>query len=83
MLRRFSDFLGLHAKLADKHLPRGVIVPPAPEKSVIGIYLEMIYLRLETAVTCTCIYRGNILPLYDKAIILSNAMEDMVLFACQ
>ena len=36
VLRRFSDFLGLHAKLAEKHVPRGVIVPPAPEKSVIG-----------------------------------------------
>ncbi|BFY97232.1 hypothetical protein BsWGS_00271 [Bradybaena similaris] len=37
VLRRFSDFLGLHAKLADKHVPLGVIVPPAPEKSVIGM----------------------------------------------
>lgn len=36
MLRRFSDFLGLHSKLAEKHVSKGVIVPPAPEKSVIG-----------------------------------------------
>lgn len=36
VLRRFSDFLGLHAKLAEKHVPFGIIVPPAPEKSVIG-----------------------------------------------
>jgi len=35
--RRFSDFLGLHAKLAEKHVPLGVIVPPAPEKSVVGM----------------------------------------------
>ncbi|KAG1649977.1 Sorting nexin-2 [Nymphon striatum] len=34
-LRRFSDFLGLHEKLAEKHLHVGRIVPPAPEKSVI------------------------------------------------
>ncbi|PVD19917.1 hypothetical protein C0Q70_20411 [Pomacea canaliculata] len=35
--RRFSDFLGLHAKLAEKHTPQGIVVPPAPEKSVIGM----------------------------------------------
>ena len=34
--RRFSDFLGLHVRLAEKHLPYGRIVPPAPEKSVVG-----------------------------------------------
>ncbi|GFN75319.1 sorting nexin-2 [Plakobranchus ocellatus] len=37
VLRRFSDFLGIHAKLAEKHVPSGIIVPPAPEKSVIGM----------------------------------------------
>lgn len=35
--RRFSDFLGLHAKLAERHVPQGLVVPPAPEKSVIGM----------------------------------------------
>ena len=34
--RRFSDFLGIHAKLAERHTPQGIVVPPAPEKSVIG-----------------------------------------------
>ena len=34
--RRFSDFLGIHAKLAERHIPQGIVVPPAPEKSVIG-----------------------------------------------
>ena len=34
--RRFSDFLGLHDKLVDKYMTQGRIVPPAPEKSVIG-----------------------------------------------
>lgn len=34
--RRFSDFLGLHEKLAAKYLHSGRIVPPAPEKSVVG-----------------------------------------------
>jgi len=34
--RRFSDFLGLHEKLVEKHLHRGCIIPPPPEKSVIG-----------------------------------------------
>ncbi|KAL5004315.1 hypothetical protein ScPMuIL_017771 [Solemya velum] len=37
VLRRFSDFLGLHGKLAERHVARGRIVPPAPEKSVIGM----------------------------------------------
>ncbi|GAB1606160.1 sorting nexin-2-like isoform X1 [Argonauta hians] len=35
--RRFSDFLGLHEKLALKYIHVGRIVPPAPEKSVIGM----------------------------------------------
>uniref|UniRef100_A0A1B6LMV1 Sorting nexin-2 n=1 Tax=Graphocephala atropunctata TaxID=36148 RepID=A0A1B6LMV1_9HEMI len=34
--RRFSDFLGLHDKLVDKYLRTGRIIPPAPEKSVMG-----------------------------------------------
>lgn len=36
--RRFSDFLGLHSKLASKYLHVGYIVPPAPEKSIVGKY---------------------------------------------
>ncbi|XP_076164619.1 sorting nexin 1 isoform X2 [Ptiloglossa arizonensis] len=36
VIRRFSDFLGLHDKLTDKYLRSGRIIPPAPEKSVIG-----------------------------------------------
>ncbi|XP_042144813.1 sorting nexin-2 isoform X2 [Ixodes scapularis] len=35
--RRFSDFLGLHEKLVEKHLHLGRIVPPVPEKSVLGM----------------------------------------------
>lgn len=35
--RRFSDFLGLHEKLVEKHLAAGRIVPPAPEKNVVGM----------------------------------------------
>ena len=34
--RRFSDFLGLHDKLQDKHAHLGRIVPPPPAKSVVG-----------------------------------------------
>ncbi|XP_059490276.1 sorting nexin-2-like [Neocloeon triangulifer] len=34
--RRFSDFLGLHDKLIEKYLRSGRIIPPAPEKSMIG-----------------------------------------------
>ncbi|XP_049580266.1 sorting nexin-1a [Syngnathus scovelli] len=35
--RRFSDFLGLYEKLSEKHGPGGVIVPPPPEKSILGM----------------------------------------------
>uniref|UniRef100_A0A8C5MLK0 Sorting nexin-2 n=1 Tax=Leptobrachium leishanense TaxID=445787 RepID=A0A8C5MLK0_9ANUR len=35
--RRFSDFLGLHGKLATKYMHIGYIVPPAPEKSIVGM----------------------------------------------
>jgi sorting nexin-1/2 len=35
--RRFSDFLGLHDKLAEKHLHLGRIIPPAPEKNAVGM----------------------------------------------
>ncbi|OWF51369.1 sorting nexin-2-like isoform X2 [Mizuhopecten yessoensis] len=37
VLRRFSDFLGLHEKLQTRYLHQGRIVPPAPEKSVLGM----------------------------------------------
>ncbi|KAG0716360.1 Sorting nexin-2 [Chionoecetes opilio] len=36
VMRRFSDFLGLHRKLNEKHLHSGRVIPPAPEKSAIG-----------------------------------------------
>ena len=36
VVRRFSDFLGLHDKLVDKHLHSGYIIPPAPEKDMVG-----------------------------------------------
>ncbi|XP_053740608.1 sorting nexin-1a isoform X1 [Synchiropus splendidus] len=35
--RRFSDFLGLYQKLCEKHSPNGYIVPPPPEKSLLGM----------------------------------------------
>jgi sorting nexin-1/2 len=35
--RRFSDFLALHSKLAEKPEYVGRIIPPAPEKSVMGM----------------------------------------------
>ncbi|XP_037622158.1 sorting nexin-1a [Sebastes umbrosus] len=35
--RRFSDFLGLFEKLSEKHGPNGYIVPPPPEKSILGM----------------------------------------------
>ncbi|XP_060563451.1 sorting nexin-2-like isoform X1 [Ruditapes philippinarum] len=37
VIRRFSDFLGLYEKLHEKHTHYGRIVPPAPEKSLVGM----------------------------------------------
>ena len=36
VIRRFSDFLGIHEKLTEKHAPLGRIIPPAPEKNLVG-----------------------------------------------
>ena len=36
VVRRYSDFLGLHEKLVARYQSRGRIIPPAPEKSIIG-----------------------------------------------
>ncbi|XP_004066915.1 sorting nexin-1 [Oryzias latipes] len=35
--RRFSDFLGLYEKLSAKQTLHGCIIPPPPEKSVVGM----------------------------------------------
>ncbi|XP_033823690.1 sorting nexin-1-like isoform X2 [Periophthalmus magnuspinnatus] len=35
--RRYSDFLGLYEKLSEKHGPNGYIVPPPPEKNLLGM----------------------------------------------
>ena len=36
VVRRFSDFLSLHEKLVARYQSKGRIIPPAPEKSIIG-----------------------------------------------
>lgn len=36
VLRRFSDFLGLHELLVRDYLRYGRIIPPAPQKNIIG-----------------------------------------------
>ncbi|CRL01630.1 CLUMA_CG014277, isoform A [Clunio marinus] len=36
VLRRFSDFLGLHEQLLERYLRAGFIIPPAPSKNIIG-----------------------------------------------
>jgi len=38
VLRRFSDFLGLHNKLTEKYLRNGRLIPPAPQKNMLGIF---------------------------------------------
>ncbi|RTG88011.1 sorting nexin-1/2 [Schistosoma bovis] len=43
VLRRFSDFLGLHERLVAKYLSEGVIVPPVPSKDMLGNGLVLFY----------------------------------------
>lgn len=58
--RRFSDFLGLYYRLAEKFMCLGYIVPPAPEKSVSGrhIYighfcsLPLLYISVHDYILC-------------------------------
>ena len=51
--RRFSDFLGLHERLNAKYLLQGKVVPPAPEKSVLGQFgLLPIQLAINIARMC-------------------------------
>ncbi|GLV43424.1 Sorting nexin 1 [Carabus blaptoides fortunei] len=40
VMRRFSDFLGLHDKLTEKYLRNGRIIPPAPEKRMTKIKMS-------------------------------------------
>ena len=46
MNRRFSDFLGLREKLAEKYLQNGRVIPPAPDKSVLGMTKVRICLKI-------------------------------------
>merc|ERR1719361_1296325 len=54
--RRFSDFLGLHEKLVEKHGPRGRIIPPAPEKNLVGTT------RVKISSNSTSFDGGNLHP---------------------
>jgi len=40
VLRRFSDFLGLHNKLTEKYLRNGRLIPPTPQKNMLGKQLK-------------------------------------------
>ena len=50
--RRFSDFLGLHERLNSKFLHLGRIVPPAPEKSVVGRYYTELHMSKVWDIQC-------------------------------
>lgn len=54
--RRFSDFLGLHDKLAEKYLHKGRLVPAPPEKNVVGMcWLRLCYLDSPYQIVLTCV----------------------------
>ncbi len=48
VMRRFSDFLGVHEKLTEKYARRGRIIPPAPEKSLVSLDLIKVINLFET-----------------------------------
>ncbi|KAG8516733.1 Sorting nexin-2, partial [Galemys pyrenaicus] len=86
--RRFSDFLGLHSKLASKYLHVGYIVPPAPEKSIVGMtkvkvgkedsssteFVEKRRAALERAVNTQALSGAGILRMVNKAADAVNKM---------
>lgn len=55
-LRRFSDFLGLHDLLVSKYLRLGRIIPPAPEKNLIGMFKCGLTLSLSLSLI-NCFFR--------------------------
>ena len=58
--RRFSDFLRLHNKMAETHLPKGRIVPPAPEKSVRGKLRERRLSCKQPSITDRSLYKNSV-----------------------
>jgi len=62
--RRFSDFLGLHEKLVEKHLHRGCIIPPPPEKSVIGMPASTCAHRAQCNVMHSCVRQQDVNALF-------------------
>lgn len=57
--RRFSDFLGLHDILVSKYLRCGRIIPPAPQKNIIGECGKLVAnQRHKTAISIMNLYGG-------------------------
>lgn len=69
VLRRFSDFLGLHERLVAKYLSEGVIVPPVPSKDMLGNGLVLFYaLQLQLKLKCqrTFLRKMNLLNVAEQ-----------------
>ena len=66
--RRFSDFLGLHDKLSEKYLQNGRIIPPAPDKSVVGMTRVKMSKESDTEVVIQDEVRINICELYCRKV---------------
>lgn len=50
--RRYSDFLGLYEKLSVKQSLHGCIIPPPPEKSVVGGCPALLFFKCMCFVLC-------------------------------
>lgn len=64
--RRFSDFLGLYEKLSEKHGPNGLIVPPPPEKSILGRLTGFTAFSKTNYKSLSAIRKDVVLHRYDK-----------------
>lgn len=80
--RRFSDFLGLYEKLSAKHSLIGCIIPPPPQKSVVG--KESCFLFDPVMVTFSTFFANGLCENWKLLILLKKSalMSVWVEFEC-
>ncbi len=72
--RRFSDFLGLYEKISAKHSLLGCIIPPPPQKSVVGKEFLMLTLAPCLVELVLCSSRHSHWPGYMRMFTLSSLL---------
>ncbi|CAF1293465.1 unnamed protein product [Adineta steineri] len=75
--RRFSDFLGLHAKVVHKHLHSGIIIPSPPEKDSLSMAKVKMSSKEEAVPTDFIDRRRGLLERYlNRLVQNSKLVED-------